>query len=92
MKPIQVSAPKTFKFRDGQEVVLREPTLLQIQKAKAKGSDDVAVSKELLIDISDGELTHEILNTMPLAEFTRLSKEVSEFMGVDEGNLGKALP
>ncbi|WP_295702254.1 phage tail assembly protein [uncultured Helicobacter sp.] len=77
---------KTFRFRDGQEVILKEPTLLQIQKARSKSTDEIATSKALLIDMSDGELTNEILDSLPLKEFKRLSEEIGEFVGIDEGN------
>lgn len=55
---------KTFTFRDGQEVLLKEPTLLQIQSARAKAKDDeIALAKALLIDMSDGELNNEFLDS-----------------------------
>ncbi len=74
---------KTFTFRDGQEVILKEPTLLQIQAARAKAKDDIALAKALLIDMSEGELSEEFLNTLPAREFKRLSEEVNAFMGID---------
>ncbi len=74
---------KTFTFRDGQEVVLKEPTLLQIQSARSKAKDDIALAKALLIDMSEGELSEEFLNTLPAREFKRLSDEVNAFMGID---------
>ena len=74
---------KTFKFRDGQEVILKEPTLLQIQAAKAKAKDDIALAKALLIDMSEGELSEEFLNTLPAREFKRLSEEVNSFIGIE---------
>ncbi|MBR2111460.1 MAG: phage tail assembly protein [Helicobacter sp.] len=74
---------KTFIFRDGQEVILKEPTLLQIQAARAKAKDDIALAKALLIDMSEGELSEEFLNTLPAREFKRLSDEVNAFIGID---------
>lgn len=74
---------KTFTFRDGQEVILKEPTLLQIQAARAKAKDDIALAKALLIDMSEGELNEEFLNTLPAREFKRLSEEVNAFIGIE---------
>lgn len=74
---------KTFTFRDGQEVILKEPTLLQIQSARSKAKDDIALAKALLIDMSEGELSEEFLNTLPAREFSRLSNELSGFMGIE---------
>ena len=74
---------KTFTFRDGQEVILKEPTLLQIQAARAKAKDDIALAKALLIDMSEGELSEEFLNTLPAREFKRLSDEVNAFIGIE---------
>ena len=74
---------KTFIFRDGQEVILKEPTLLQIQAARAKAKDDIALAKALLIDMSEGELSEEFLNTLPAREFKRLSDEVNAFIGIE---------
>lgn len=74
---------KTFTFRDGQEVILKEPTLLQIQAARAKAKDDIALAKALLIDMSEGELSEEFLNTLPAREFKRLSEEVNAFIGIE---------
>lgn len=74
---------KTFKFRDGQEVILKEPTLLQIQSARTKAKDDIALAKALLIDMSEGELSEEFLNALPAKEFKRLSEEVNSFIGIE---------
>ena len=74
---------KTFTFRDGHEVILKEPTLLQIQSARTKAKDDIALAKALLIDMSEGELSEEFLNTLPAREFKRLSDEVNSFVGID---------
>ncbi|WP_343353254.1 phage tail assembly protein [Helicobacter mastomyrinus] len=76
---------RTFTFRDGQEVLLKEPTLLQIQSARSKAKDDeIALAKALLIDMSDGEINNEFLDSLPVKEFNRLSNEVSGFIGIDE--------
>ncbi|TLD97680.1 phage tail assembly protein [Helicobacter jaachi] len=76
---------KTFTFRDGQAVLLKEPTLLQLKSARAK-NDEVEQAKALLIDMSEGELTSEFLDSLPLGEWVRLSNEVSAFMGIDVKN------
>lgn len=84
LKPFEKEI-KTFTFRDGQEVVLKEPTLLQIQSAKSKAkNDEIALAKALLVDISDGEINNEFLDSLPVGEFNRLSKEVANFLGIDE--------
>lgn len=74
---------KVFTFRDGQEVILKEPTLLQIQSARTKAKDDIALAKALLIDMSEGELSEEFLNNLPAREFKRLSDEVNNFVGIE---------
>ncbi len=75
---------KTFVFRDNQQVILKEPTLLQIQSAKSKAKDDISLVKTLLIDMSNGELTSEFIDSLPIKEFKRLSECVAGFIGIDE--------
>lgn len=75
---------KTFTFKDGREITLKEPTILQLESAQKKAQgDDLRVAKNLLVDMSDGELTIDGINALSLREFKRLSECVSEFMGVD---------
>ena len=84
LKPFEKETT-TFVFRDGQEVVLKEPTLLQIQSARGKAKDDeISLARALLIDMSEGELTNEFLDSLPAREFTRLSSKLSGFIGIDE--------
>ncbi|MCE3037524.1 phage tail assembly protein [Helicobacter sp. faydin-H20] len=78
-----------FKFRDGQEVLLKEPTLLQLQASNHK-KDEISQVKHLLLDMSDGELTEEFLNHLPLSEWKRLAEVVAGFAGVDTKNLERA--
>lgn len=75
---------KIFTFKDGREITLKEPTILQLESAQKKAQgDDLRVAKNLLVDMSDGELTIDGINALSLREFKRLSECVSEFMGVD---------
>lgn len=74
---------KTFKFTDGREITLKEPTILQLESAQKKAKDELGIAKNLLIDMSDGELTLEGINALSVREFKRLSECVGEFMGVD---------
>lgn len=75
---------KTFTFKDGREITLKEPTILQLESAQKKAQgDELRVAKNLLVDMSDGELTIDGINALSLREFKRLSECVSEFMGVD---------
>lgn len=83
LKPFEKQV-KIFTFRDGQEVSLQEPTLLQIQSARQKAKDDIALAKALLIDMSCGEITNEFLDALPASEFRRLSDEVNNFIGISE--------
>jgi len=87
--PLQkIELPKEkFTFSDGQEVYLKPPTLLQIQSAtkNAKG-DEIEQAKNLLVDMSEGELNKEFLNALPIGEWMELSKMISGFMGVDVKN------
>ena len=48
--------------------------------------DEVEQAKSLLIDMSEGELDSAFLDSLPLGEWSRLSLEISEFMGVSEKN------
>ncbi|MDO7253894.1 phage tail assembly protein [Helicobacter cappadocius] len=75
---------KTFSFKDGQEIVIKEPTLLQISSAQSKSKDELEVIKTLLIDITDGELDRDSINALPFSEFVRLSECVKEFVGINE--------
>lgn len=87
--PLQkIELPKNeFIFSDGQSVILKAPTLLQIQSAtkNAKG-DEIEQAKNLLVDMSDGELSKEFLNALPINEWVELSKMISGFMGIDVKN------
>lgn len=77
---------KRFKFSDGQEVELRSPTLAQIQNAQKSNKDDIEQAKMLLVEMSDGELDQEFLNSLPAAEWVKLSECVSSFMSVSVKN------
>lgn len=77
---------KTFTFRDGQEILLKEPTLLQISSAQSKSKDELEVIKALLIDMSDGELNKADIDSLPFNEFVRLSECVKDFMGIKESD------
>lgn len=74
---------KTFTFKDGREITLKEPTILQLESAQKKAKDEINIAKHLLIDMSDGELTIESINALSVREFKRLSECASEFMGID---------
>lgn len=76
---------QVFKFRDGQEVRLSEPTLLQLKNTN-KISDNIEKSKSLLVDVSNGELTSEFLDSLPSEEFMRLQEMITGFLGIDEKN------
>lgn len=81
--PIKINTQtKTFQFRDGQEITLKEPTLLQISSAQAKNKDDMEVIKSLLVDMSEGELDKDSINALPFGEFVRLSECVKDFVGI----------
>lgn len=76
-----------FTFSDGQSVYLNAPTLLQIQNAqKQSKNDEIEQAKILLMDMSEGELTREFLNSLPLSEWMELTKNISAFMGIDPKN------
>lgn len=75
-----------FIFRDGQVVTLQEPTLLQLKSARAKSKDEIEQAKSLLIDMSMGEIDADFLESLPIAEFNRLAKVVTDFIGLDEKN------
>lgn len=74
---------KTFTFKDGREITLKEPTILQLESAQKKAKDELGIAKHLLVDMSDGELSIESINALSVREFKRLSECVSEFMGID---------
>nr|DAO67324.1 MAG TPA: tail assembly chaperone protein [Caudoviricetes sp.] len=40
----------------------------------------------MLIEMSDGEMDKEFLNSLPMNEWSALSKRVSSFMGIDVKN------
>lgn len=40
----------------------------------------------MLIEMSDGEMDKEFLNSLPMGEWSELSKRVSAFMGIDVKN------
>lgn len=74
---------KTFTFKDGREITFKEPTILQLESAQKKSKDELAIAKNLLIDMSDGELTLDAINALSVREFKRLSECVGEFIGID---------
>lgn len=74
-----------FKFRDGQEVVLYEPTLAMLEKSELMTKDMDKV-KTLLIDISNGELDIDFLNSLPALEFERLSQHVAPLLQTSAKN------
>ncbi|MGP1580327.1 MAG: phage tail assembly protein [Wolinella sp.] len=87
--PLQkIEIPKQeFTFSDGQSIFLNAPTLLQLQNAqKQSKNDEIEQAKILLIDMSEGELTREFLNSLPISEWLRLSENIGAFMGIDPKN------
>lgn len=78
MKAITMET-KTFQFRDGQEITLKEPTILQMISAQRKTKDELEIAKNLLIDMSNGELTIESINNLPFSEFKRLCNVIQDF-------------
>ena len=78
----KIEIPKTeFTFSDGQTVELKAPTLALIQSVQNKTKDEI-----MLIEMSDGEMDKEFLNSLPMNEWGELSKRVSSFMGIDVKN------
>ncbi|MGP1484907.1 MAG: hypothetical protein ACTTJC_02210 [Campylobacter sp.] len=78
---------REFTFSDGQSVFLKSPTLLQIQNAqKQSRGDEVEQVKILLVEMSDGELNKDFLNSLPIGEWGELAKAVGDFMGIDVKN------
>lgn len=84
----KIELPKEeFIFSDGQSVFLKAPTLLQIQNAQRQSkNDEIEQAKMLLIEMSDGEITKDFLNSLPLSEWIKLQSVIAEFMGVDIKN------
>lgn len=74
---------KTFKFKNGKEITLYEPTILQLESAQKKSKDELGIAKYLLVDMSNGELTIDSINQLSVREFKRLTDEVSEFLGIN---------
>lgn len=74
---------KTFQFKDGREITLYEPTILQLESAQKKTKDELGIAKNLLVDMSNGELTIDSINLLSVREFKRLTQEISEFLGVN---------
>ncbi|PAF46132.1 hypothetical protein BKH46_08785 [Helicobacter sp. 12S02634-8] len=74
---------KIFTFRDGQELTLKEPTLLQMKSAQNKSKDDIEIAKYLLVDMSDGDLDIDSINYLPVSEFKRLCGVISDFLAID---------
>lgn len=74
---------KTFIFKDGREITLKEPTILQLESAQKKAKDELSITKYLLVDMSDGELTIDGINALSVREFKRMLEEVKDFIGID---------
>ena len=51
-----------------------------------EGKDEIEQAKSLLIDMSMGEIDADFLESLPIAEFNRLAKVVTDFIGLDEKN------
>ena len=80
----KIEIPRTeFVFSDGQTVELKAPTLALIQ---SKTKDEIEQAKLMLIEMSDGEMDKEFLNSLPMNEWSELSKRVSAFMGINVKN------
>ena len=83
----KIEIPKTeFTFSDGQTVELKAPTLDILQNAQKKAKDEIEQDKLMLIEMSDGEMDKEFLGSLPMSEWSELSKAVSAFMGIDVKN------
>ena len=83
----KIEMPKTeFTFSDGQTVELKAPTLDILQNAQKKAKDEIEQAKLMLIEMSDGEMDKEFLGSLPMSEWSELSKAVSAFMGIDVKN------
>ncbi|MBC2883202.1 MULTISPECIES: hypothetical protein [Campylobacter] len=83
----KIEIPKTeFTFSDGQTVELKAPTLDILQNAQKKAKDEIEQAKLMLIEMSDGEMDKEFLGSLPMSEWSELSKAVSAFMGIDVKN------
>ena len=83
----KIEIPKTeFTFSDGQTVGLKAPTLDILQNAQKKAKDEIEQAKLMLIEMSDGEMDKEFLGSLPMSEWSELSKAVSAFMGIDVKN------
>ncbi|PAF49207.1 hypothetical protein BKH41_03760 [Helicobacter sp. 12S02232-10] len=74
---------KTFTLKNGKEITLKEPTILQLESAQKKSKDELTIAKHLLVDMSEGDLTIDSINQMGVREFKRLLECVKEFMGFD---------
>ncbi|AQW81273.1 hypothetical protein CPIN17260_0977 [Campylobacter pinnipediorum subsp. pinnipediorum] len=77
---------KEYTFSDGQTVILKSPTLAQMQNIQKRTSDDIEQIKLMLIEMSDGELDKEFLGSLPINEWANLAKNISEFIGIDIKN------
>ena len=83
----KIEIPKTeFTFSDGQTVELKAPTLDILQNAQKKAKDEIEQAKLMLIEMSDGEMDKEFLGSLPMSEWSELSKAVSALMGIDVKN------
>ena len=83
----KIEIPKTeFTFSDGQTVELKAPTLDILQNAQKQAKDEIEQAKLMLIEMSDGEMDKEFLGSLPMSEWSELSKAVSAFMGIDVKN------
>ncbi|MGG7049056.1 MULTISPECIES: hypothetical protein [unclassified Campylobacter] len=74
---------ETYKFSDGQEVVLYAPTLGQIRNSE-KSKDDMEKLIKLLVDMSKGEMDEAFLNDLPISELSGLSEVVAKLSGTLE--------
>lgn len=77
---------KEYTFKNGKTITLNEPTLLQLQASQEKAKNDLEIIKNLLVNISNGDLDKNDLDNMPLSEFKALSSLVSEFVGLEVKN------
>lgn len=83
----KIEIPRTeFVFGDGQTVELKAPTLDILQNAQKKAKDEIEQAKLMLIEMSDGEMDKEFSGSLPMSEWSELSKAVSAFMGIDVKN------
>ncbi|PAF46289.1 hypothetical protein BKH46_08230 [Helicobacter sp. 12S02634-8] len=74
---------RTFTLKNGKEITLKEPTILQLESAQKKSKEELNIAKNLLIDMSDGDLSLEVINQMSIREFKALIETIKDFLGFD---------